>query len=128
MPVQPEQNPMQTILNKLEGGDRRSIGRSEEVVKAAQPVKLEDIPNIGKSIAADLRAIGILHPEQLAKMDPLATYHALSEHMAHRSDPCVLYTLMAARHFMECGEPVPWWKFTGQGKKLLAAQQINRKP
>lgn len=91
------------------------------------PCKLEDIPNIGKSIASDLRTIGILHPEQLGKIDPLATYHALSEHMAHRSDPCVLYTLMAARHFMECGESIPWWKFTEQGKKLLAAQAENTK-
>lgn len=95
--------------------------------KPVPPFKLEDIPNIGKSIASDLRAIGILHPEQLGKIDPLATYHALSAHMAHRSDPCVLYTLMAARHFMECGESIPWWKFTEQGKKLLAAQAENTK-
>jgi predicted flap endonuclease-1-like 5' DNA nuclease len=93
--------------------------------KPVTPFKLEDIPNIGKSIASDLRKIGILHPEQLGKLDPLATYHALSEHMAHRSDPCVLYTLMAARHFMECGESAPWWNFTEQGKKLLAAQAKN---
>jgi DNA transformation protein len=39
--------------------------------------KLEDIPNIGKSIAADLRAIGILSPQQLTKHDPLTTYLAL---------------------------------------------------
>lgn len=90
--------------------------------KAVQPSQLEDIPNIGKSIASDLRAIGIFHPHQLGKLDPLVTYLALSGRMAHRHDPCVLYTLMAARHFMESGESIPWWKFTEQGKKLLAAQ------
>ncbi|MDH4234117.1 MAG: helix-hairpin-helix domain-containing protein [Gallionella sp.] len=86
--------------------------------------KLEDIPNIGKSIASDLRAIGILHPEQLATQNPLATYFALADRdrMGHRHDPCVLYTLLAARHFFENGESLPWWKFTGQGKKLLATR------
>jgi DNA transformation protein len=86
-----------------------------------QPARLEDIPNIGKSIASDLRAIGILQPQQLAKLDPLATYFALADSMGHRHDPCVLYTLMAARHYMASGESLPWWKFTEQGKKLLAA-------
>ena len=89
--------------------------------RTGQPAKLEDIPNIGKSIASDLRAIGILHPQQLAKLEPLAAYFALADRMGHRHDPCVLYTLMAARHFMESGESIPWWKFTEQGKELLAA-------
>jgi len=76
------------------------------------PARLEDIPNIGKSIASDLRAIGITSPQQLAKHDPLATYLALADSMGRRHDPCVLYTLMAARHFMESGESLPWWKCT----------------
>lgn len=86
-----------------------------------QASKLEDIPNIGKSIASDLRAIGILHPHQLATHNPLAAYFALAERMGHRHDPCVLYTLMAAQHYLESGDALPWWKFTEQGKKLLAA-------
>lgn len=83
---------------------------------------LEDIPNIGKSIAADLRALGILDPQQLAARDPLATYLMLSDTMGKRHDPCVLYTLMAARHFLTSGEKLPWWKFTEPGKILLASQ------
>lgn len=98
----------------------------QESGKTAQPNQLEDIPNIGKSIASDLRAIGVFHPHQLGKLDPLATYLALSERMGHRHDPCVLYTLMAARHFMDSGESIPWWKFTAQGKKLLAAQRRTK--
>lgn len=84
--------------------------------------QLEDLPNIGKSIAADLRGLGILTPQQLAQHDPLKTYLALSGSMGQRHDPCVLYTLLAAKHFLDSGESVPWWKFTEQGKALLAAQ------
>lgn len=91
-----------------------------------QANKLEDIPNIGKSIASDLRAIGILHPRQLAARKPLSTYSALAGRMGHRHDPCVLYVLMAARHYLESGDAVPWWKFTEQGKKLLAGDRRGR--
>jgi len=86
-----------------------------------QPTKLEELPNIGKSIASDLRAIGIFLPQQLAGRDPLATYIELGGVMGHRHDPCVLYTLMSVQHFLESGEALPWWTFTGEGKKLLAS-------
>ena len=82
--------------------------------------KLEDIPNIGKSIASDLRSLGILTPQQLATRDPLETYLALGDSMGHRHDPCVLYTLMAAQHYLHSGVAIPWWKFTKQGKQMLA--------
>lgn len=90
-------------------------------VRKEQLARLEDIPNIGKSIASDLRTIGILHPHQLAKHDPLASYLALADRMGHRHDPCVLYTLLAARHYFVSGETLHWWEFTEQGKRLLAA-------
>lgn len=61
--------------------------------------RLEDLPNIGKAIAADLRALGICSPEQLATQDPLATYQGLAKVMGNRLDPCVLYTLLAVAHF-----------------------------
>lgn len=83
--------------------------------------RLEDIPNIGRSIAGDLRSLGINTPEELAARDPLQTYLSLSDNMGKRHDPCVLYTLMAAKHFLECGESIAWWKFTQAGKDLLRA-------
>ena len=88
--------------------------------------KLEEIPNIGKSIASDLRSLGIQSPQQLATRDPLKTYLALSGNMGHRHDPCVLYTFLAAQHFLQSGEAIPWWKFTEQGKKMLAEAAIHK--
>ena len=88
-------------------------------VRDKQPSRLEDLPNIGKAIAADLRALGILSPEQLATHDPLATYQGLAAVMGKRLDPCVLFTLLAVAHFQKTGEKLPWWHFTAQGKQLL---------
>jgi len=87
--------------------------------KRNPPVQLEDLPNIGKSIAADLRRIGILRPDQLAKREPIDVFRRLSKVMGHRHDPCVLYTLIAAKHFLKCGEALPWWNFTAEGRNLL---------
>lgn len=87
--------------------------------------RLEDLPNIGKAIAADLRLAGIHQPEQLAKLDPLETYWALSKVMGHRLDPCVLYTLLSVQHFYKREEVLPWWKFTERGKELLQSTKVT---
>ena len=52
--------------------------------------QLTDIPNIGPSIASDLRLLGIRSPADVRAMDPLAAYDALRTPMGHRHDPCVL--------------------------------------
>ena len=91
--------------------------------KRTPPTQLEDLPNIGKSIAADLRRIGILRPDQLAEREPIDVFRALSKVMGHRHDPCVLYTLMSVKHFLKSGEAVPWWKFTAEGKNLLKSRK-----
>lgn len=84
-----------------------------------RPERLEDLPNIGKAIAADLRRAGIHEPEQLAMRDPLETFRELSAVMGRRHDPCVLYALMAVQHYLNSGEVLPWWTFTERGKALL---------
>ena len=87
--------------------------------------RLEDLPNIGKAIAADLRSLGILSPEQLATHDPLATYQALAAVMGKRLDPCVLYTLLTVAHFQNTGERLPWWHFTKQGKAMQCYEAVK---
>lgn len=92
------------------------------------PKQLEDLPNIGKAIAADLRRINIFRPEQLARREPIAIFEELSEVIGHRQDPCVLYTLLAAKHFLDCGEVLPWWKFTAEGKNILKSSEKGSRP
>lgn len=85
--------------------------------------RLEDLPNIGRSIAADLRGLGISSPEQLSTRDPLKVYHQLSGPMGTRHDPCVFYTLLAADHFLKTGESSAWWNFTASGKEILRGEK-----
>ncbi|MCJ0763398.1 helix-hairpin-helix domain-containing protein [Variovorax terrae] len=85
---------------------------------AQQAQALEDIPNIGRAIASDLRLIGIHQPQQLQGRDALALYRSLNRATHQRQDPCVLDTFMAAVDFMNGAAPAPWWHYTAQRKSL----------
>jgi len=78
--------------------------------------QLEQLPNIGPSIAADLRLLGVLHPRELAGRDALQLYRALCAKTGKRQDPCVLDTFLAATDFMGGAAPRPWWDYTAQRK------------
>ena len=83
---------------------------------AAECERLEQLPNIGPSIAGDLRSLGIQHPQELAGRDPHALYLALCQKTGKRQDPCVLDTFMAATAFMGGDEARPWWNYTADRK------------
>jgi hypothetical protein len=98
---------------------RRESSKSSE---GRDLTRLEDIPNVGPGIAADLRKLGIKSPAELVGHDPYAMYDDLCRITGQRHDPCLLDTFIAAVRFME-GEPKkPWWKYTAERKKVLAAR------
>jgi len=85
----------------------------------AAVVRLEDLPNIGKAGAADLRRIGIQSPGQLVGQSPLQMYDTLYAKTGVRHDPCVIDVFMSAVRYMEGAEPLPWWSYTAERKRLL---------
>ena len=84
--------------------------------------RLEDIPNVGPAIAADFRKLGITSPAGLPGRDPYALYDELCRVTEVRHDPCVLDTFIAAVRYMEGGPKRPWWAFTAERKRELAAR------
>ena len=88
---------------------------------AAECEQLEQLPNIGPSIAQDLRLLGVLHPQELAALDALVLYRQLCSATGKRQDPCVLDTFMAACDFMRGAAPRPWWDYTPERKALYGA-------
>jgi hypothetical protein len=81
--------------------------------------ELEDLPNIGKSIAGDLKHLGILKPEDLRGKDALTLYNSLCDLTGKRQDPCVLDVFISAISFVNGGQAKPWWSFTKERKKRL---------
>jgi hypothetical protein len=82
--------------------------------------RLEDIPNVGKAIAADLRMLGIEAPMDLEGTDPYELYDRINEATGQRQDPCLLDTFIAAVRYVEGGPKLPWWAFTAERKRALA--------
>ncbi len=76
---------------------------------------LETIPGVGKSIAGDLRDLGIMQVSDLKRKDPLKLYNDLSTRRGKRQDPCVLYVFRCAVYYAEkeIHEPelLKWWNW-----------------
>jgi hypothetical protein len=84
--------------------------------------ELEDIPNVGKKIAGNLRQLGFDKPDALRGEDPYAMYDRLCAVTGTRHDPCLLDTFIAAVRFMDGGPALPWWAFTVERKRELAVR------
>jgi hypothetical protein len=119
---------MPVATNTAAGGQAGTLGgsrgqeaprvKSPKAASAADCQSLEQLPNIGPAMAADLRAIGIRSPRELAHRDAFVLYQALCAHSGKRQDPCVLDTFMAVTDFMRGAPPQPWWAYTPQRKLL----------
>ena len=100
---------------------RRTTGKAGTAQDVAA---LEDIPNVGPAVAADLRRLGITAPADLLGRDPYALYEGLCEITGQRHDPCLLDTFIAAVRFMAGGPKQPWWTYTAERKRRLAARRL----
>lgn len=104
---------------------------TQKAADARSATLLESIPNIGRSVANDLRLIGIEHPGELIGRDPESLYHALCKRTGARQDPCVLDTFISAVRFMEGAPARPWWHYTAERKKTFGVTPVGspqRKP
>lgn len=93
--------------------------KSPKASTAEECERLEQLPNIGPALAADLRLIGIRTPAELRSKDPFVLYQKLCAATGQRQDPCVLDTFMAATDFMRGAPAAPWWTYTAQRKALF---------
>ncbi len=97
-----------------------------KTLNRAEITELQQIPNIGPSIAANLRQIGVSSPQDLLGKDPYAMYDELCRITGVRHDPCLLDVFIAATRFM-AGEPAkPWWKYTPNRKRTLPSRAKGR--
>ena len=76
--------------------------------------ELRIIPGVGKSIAADLRNIGITKVSDLAGRSPEELYALSNRHAGLTQDRCLLYVFREAVCFAEGGrepEKLKWWSW-----------------
>jgi predicted GIY-YIG superfamily endonuclease len=126
-----EAHPDQSSALKREAAikamDRRGkLAMAQQKKKPAKKVRevarLEDIPKVGPAVAADLRRLGIATPAGLPGRDPYALYDESCRVTGHRHDPCLLDTFIAAVRYMEGAPKRPWWTYTAERKRVMAAR------
>ena len=93
-----------------------------KTVNRAEMTDLQQIPNVGPSIAANLQRIGIRLPQDLPGKDPYEMYERLCRTTGVRHDPCVIDVFIAAVRFMTGESAKPWWNYTAERKRTLAAK------
>lgn len=84
---------------------------------------LEQLPNVGPAVAGYLRRAGVVRPSDLVGRDPYAMFDELCRLCGQRLDPCLLDTIIAAVRFVGGEEAKPWWAYTAQRKRELAARR-----
>jgi hypothetical protein len=74
---------------------------------------LQTIPGVGKSIAVDLRDLGITRVADLRGRDPERLYARINAKRGVRQDPCLLYVFRCAVYYASSRRPKPellkWW-------------------
>ena len=88
--------------------------------------KLEDLPNIGKAGAADLRLLGITQASQLCGKNAYELYQQLCLATQTRHDPCVIDVFLSVVRFAEGAPALPWWHYTAERKQYLAQQALQK--
>jgi hypothetical protein len=83
---------------------------------------LTDLPNIGASMAEDLRQLGVRSPADLAGACPYDLYDRLNRQTKTRHDPCVLDAFISITRFVDGEAAQPWWHYTTERKRVLAVR------
>ena len=77
--------------------------------------ELEIIPGVGRSLAADLRSLGVQRVEDLKNQNPEEMYERLMHQVGSHVDRCVLYVFREAVYFAshETHDPekLKWWNW-----------------
>src|SRR5947209_2923943 len=91
----------------------------------ADYTELEQLPNVGPATAAYFRRIGISRPADLEGRDPYVLFDDLCRVTGQRIDPCMLDVLISVVRFMDGDVAQPWWKYTAERKRTMAARNSD---
>lgn len=91
--------------------------------------ELQMIPGIGKSLADDLRLIGVCKMSDLKGKDPEKLYRKFEQVTGTHQDRCVLYTFRCAVYFVSekrhDPELLKWWMWSDEN--LLKKESRHKK-
>jgi hypothetical protein len=81
-------------------------------------VSLRDLASVGPTVVADLRRLGVEHPDELVGRDAFELYDALCAATGERQDPCVIDVFLAVIDQASGNPPAPWQAYTPERRRL----------
>jgi hypothetical protein len=87
--------------------------------------ELRSLRNVGPTIAGYLVDLGIRSIETLAKQEADNLYRRLQRRIGKACDPCLHDTFSAIIHEARTGEKTPWFTWTAERKRRVAAGQLD---
>jgi hypothetical protein len=120
-PAPPEEDPQRRPPGGRHGAAPPKAPPPRKARTAAECEQLEQLPNIGPSIAADLRLRHVASAGPGAK-DALALYQQLcTGHAASGRTPACSTPSWPPADFMRGAAPRPWWDYTAERKATYGA-------
>ncbi len=107
----------------MQPGPQFAVRKFRDARGRSRISRLEDLPNVGPAIALKLRQLAIRTPLDLAGRDPYELYAKLNARTGVRHDPCLLDVFISVTRFVAGAPTRPWWAYTAERKKILAAQR-----
>lgn len=101
---------------------------SPKPISKRRALGLRSLMNVGPSIEGELNALGVRSIEQLAQQDPDALFQRLQHRIGAPCDPCVHDTFCAIVHEARTGEKTPWYAWTAERKRRVAAGELELAP
>lgn len=106
-------------MSRAAGGAkaRPTVGPAGRAADSPAAAALTVIPGVGKSIAADLLAIGIRRPSDLRGKDPGRLYERSNRLAGEVQDRCLLYVFRCAVYYANSEgrrrdpEKLKWWNW-----------------
>jgi hypothetical protein len=86
---------------------------------------LRSLMNVGPAVAGHLMDLGVRSIATLAKQDPDELFRRLQRRIGKASDPCLHDTFSAIIHEARTGEKTPWFAWTAERKRRVAAGELN---
>ena len=105
------------------GANPQSSEEDVLVEREATLTRLQQVPNVGPRMAADLVKLGITSLEKAAGRNSDEMYDELCAIDAKRHDPCVRDVFAVVVSQAEGHPAQPWWEFTPERKAREAREK-----
>jgi hypothetical protein len=87
--------------------------------------ELRSLMNVGPAVEGYLHELGIRSIAALARNDADALFRRLRRRIGKACDPCLHDTFTAIIHEARTGERTPWFAWTAERKRRVAAGELD---